>query len=294
MKKYKTIFTRLSAFLLVLCCGAILLMNWSLLGYKTLSVPTGSMRPTITPGSLVLVHRVPSSSLKVGDIITYINPLDPKLTISHRIVKTYLVSGKVRAFVTKGDANKFDDVPITSGSILGQVTWHVSNVGGWLLDIKKPIIILPILYVAAGLLMIEEATELSQYLKSLQPYRLRGFSAVKQASKFPRTVSATTVVTIILIIIGGFIRQPVLALLQSNTVSLVSNNLSVPATTGSGSGSCPGNNNSNTNISVNSSSSQTATSGSVTTSGNTTGGTGSSGSASNSSSTNINISVTNC
>src|SRR6185312_1351388 len=69
------------------CCGAVLLFNWGALGWKALSVPTGSMRPHIPPGSLVLMHRVPVASINVGDVITYTNPLHPNSTITHRVIK---------------------------------------------------------------------------------------------------------------------------------------------------------------------------------------------------------------
>src|ERR1039458_10076152 len=110
MKIPQRITTILSVNLLAVSCLALLFFGTSMSGWKALAVPTASMRPAIPPGSLVLVQRVPISTLKVGDVITYINPLNPKTTLSHRIVKEYLLDGKVLAFVTKGDANKTDDI----------------------------------------------------------------------------------------------------------------------------------------------------------------------------------------
>ena len=75
MKIFERITTGLSVTILAVCCVALLMFGISMTGWKALSVPTGSMRPAIPPGSLVLVHRVSISSLKVGDVITYINPL---------------------------------------------------------------------------------------------------------------------------------------------------------------------------------------------------------------------------
>src|SRR5581483_1855789 len=113
----------------VVGCGVLLLFNWSALGYKTLAVPTGSMRPAILPGSMVLVHRVPDSTLKVGDVITYTSPLNMHKTITHRIVKVTELDNKVPEFITKGDANLMPDLPVVGGLVVGKVAWHVPYMG---------------------------------------------------------------------------------------------------------------------------------------------------------------------
>jgi len=257
-------------------------------GWKALVIPTGSMRPTMPPGSLVLMRRVPTSSLKVGDVITYINPLMPTRTVSHRIIKKTMVDSKIPGFITKGDANKVADVPIVAGSVLGKVVWHIPHVGYWLIDAKNPLVILPIVYLAALLVMAEEVKRLSDYLKSQEPYRLWGFRGVKKPSLFPKFAAVTSATTIAAILIGIFAWQPVLALLHSNTVALTDNRISVAPT--SSTTGCDSNN----NVNVNSSTDQSASSGNATSSGNTSGGGATTGSSSNNSSTNVNISITNC
>ncbi len=154
----------------VVCCTALLFFGVGKFGWKALSIPTGSMRPTMPPGTLVFVHRVSTSSLEVGDVITYINPLHPSTTISHRIIKKIMVGGKIPGFITKGDANKVADSPIVAGLVEGKIVWHLPHAGYWLLDAKKPIIILPIIYIAALIIMAEEVIRLKDYLRSTQPY----------------------------------------------------------------------------------------------------------------------------
>src|SRR5665213_74097 len=127
MKWFKRLSISLTIAFFAVCCGAVLLFNWGSLGWKALSVPTGSMRPTIPPGSLVLMHSVPLSTLKVGDVITYTNPINMRSTITHRIVKTYKIDGKIPAFVTKGDANHISDRPIVGGMVQGKAIWHVPD-----------------------------------------------------------------------------------------------------------------------------------------------------------------------
>jgi signal peptidase I len=277
-----------------MCCGALLLFGLSFTGWKSLIVPTGSMRPTITPGSLVFVHRVPVSSLKVGDVITYINPLHPSSTLSHRVIRKYLIDGRVPGFVTKGDANKIADVPVAGGAVEGKVVWHVTNVGRWLLDIKRPIVILPVVYVAALLIMIEEVQRLSEYYRRLVLYRLPGFARHDKVPGFlARKARMGAALTAVFVLIGAVAGPSALALLRSNTVSLTDNRISA-GTIPPGNNKCSGSTSNNNNINVNNSTTQTATSGNASSSGNTNGGSATSGSASNSNTTTVNITVTNC
>lgn len=82
------------------------------LGYHRYIILTGSMTGTYDPGSLVFDKPVPTSSLKVGDPITYAPPPgaspNHKL-VTHRIYKVLPGPNGQRAFITKGDANPKPD-----------------------------------------------------------------------------------------------------------------------------------------------------------------------------------------
>jgi len=291
MKIFKRAATTLSVVILVTCCGAFMLFGISATGWKALAIPTGSMRPSMSPGSLALVHSVPASSLKVGDIITYTNPLNPKITLSHRIIKEYLLDGKVPTYVTKGDANKSPDIPITIGSIKGKVIWHVQDAGYLLLDAKNPFIILPIVYIAGILITIEEVKRLSDYYKLSQPYRAPGFSVdEKEPNILTRRLGYVTSLTIVFVMVSAVAAPAAFALLRSNTVALVNNRITAAATAPK----CSSNTNNNNSININNSSTQSSSTGSATSSGNTTGGSATSGNSSNSNSTTIIVNVNNC
>src|SRR4051794_22572106 len=119
MKLIHRIAISLGVLFFAACCGAVLLFNLHALGWKVLSVQTGSMRPAVPRGSLVLVHHVPYSQLKVGDVITYANASQPGATITHRITKTYKLDGKIPAYITKGDANPSQDpVTVVGGQVV--------------------------------------------------------------------------------------------------------------------------------------------------------------------------------
>lgn len=71
-------------------------------------VLSGSMRPDFPIGGVLLTQRVPTSSLRVGDVAVLHPPDDPAVTYVHRIV--WLVHRHGAVLVrTKGIANPTDD-----------------------------------------------------------------------------------------------------------------------------------------------------------------------------------------
>src|SRR3990167_5786402 len=88
-------------------CALLLMLSLPKSGWKALSVQTGSMQTALPIGTLVFVHRVPATSLKVGDVITYVNPSNKKQTITHRVVGI-----DKPQLIVKGDANRSADMPV--------------------------------------------------------------------------------------------------------------------------------------------------------------------------------------
>jgi signal peptidase len=281
----------ISVVVFTVCCGVFLLFGWSGSGWKALTVPTGSMRPTITPGSLVLVHRVPIASLKVGDVITYINPLDPKTTLSHRIIKKIMIDGTVPGFITKGDANKLPDVPFAAGAVEGQVVWHVPHVGNLLLDGKKPIVTLPIVYFAALLIMIEEVERLADYYKSRVPYRLAGYELhIVPKRSFAKLY---TVACLFLGAVGvlAYFGPEAIAAQNSNVVALTENRITVVGAHKPPPCTCKTTTTTtnNTSVTVTNTTDQNATSGNS----QSSNGNSASGTATNTNGTNVNTNIDN-
>lgn len=87
--------------------------------FRTLTVLTGSMAPTIPLGSVVLVVPVPIDEVAVGDVITYAIPVDDHRVVTHRVVEV-LEPGVVR---TRGDANTADDPWVAK--LRGSTAWTV-------------------------------------------------------------------------------------------------------------------------------------------------------------------------
>src|SRR5690349_6684253 len=68
--------------------------------YQAYVVLSGSMEPNIHTGSVVVSTAVDPSTLKVGDVITFIRPGDSE-SVTHRIIQ---IKGSTqgKSFVTKG------------------------------------------------------------------------------------------------------------------------------------------------------------------------------------------------
>lgn len=95
------------------------------MGGAALTVLTGSMEPTYSPGDMVVA--VPQATYAVGDVVTF-QPVsgDPTL-ITHRVVGVQ--AGEELSYITRGDANGTDDEPITAEQVMGRVVYHIPYVG---------------------------------------------------------------------------------------------------------------------------------------------------------------------
>jgi signal peptidase I len=81
------------------------------LGYERYVITSGSMSGTYDRGSILYAREVPTASLRVGDVITYVPPASagPKGLITHRIVWAGHDRDGAPAFRTRGDANAVRD-----------------------------------------------------------------------------------------------------------------------------------------------------------------------------------------
>jgi signal peptidase len=75
--------------------------------WEAMPVLSGSMRPTMPPGSVVVAERVPIGHLRKGDVIVF-HPPDSSQLVVHRIVSIES-SNDGPVIQTKGDANNVAD-----------------------------------------------------------------------------------------------------------------------------------------------------------------------------------------
>lgn len=118
-----------------LSIGILLFVNPSnqnsLFGYRFYVVLSDSMKPEFSAGDLIITKEVDTTSLGVGDIITF-RSIDPRTyneIITHEIVgETYYQDNF--AFITKGINTDDNDLyPAMNYLILGKQVGHIPNAG---------------------------------------------------------------------------------------------------------------------------------------------------------------------
>ena len=96
------------------------------LPFQSFYIRTGSMRPGLPVGALVVATREPAANLHVGDVIVFDRPGVPGDMVTHRIFAIE-DSPSGPQFVTKGDANGVPD------------PWRVAVAGdGWKYKFSVP------------------------------------------------------------------------------------------------------------------------------------------------------------
>jgi signal peptidase len=86
-------------------------------------VLTGSMRPTMPPGTMVVVKPVPADQLGVGHVITYQLKSGKPTVVTHRIVSMGNFRGEPN-FRTQGDANDTPDRNWVRPAQIKGVVWY--------------------------------------------------------------------------------------------------------------------------------------------------------------------------
>lgn len=100
-----------------------------LLGWRPYTVLTGSMRPNIDPGDVVMDRPMDVSDAKVGHVITFSDPSRNGALVTHRIRS--ITRGPVRTDVeTRGDANNSSERwSIKTTDQVGRVVYVIPKVG---------------------------------------------------------------------------------------------------------------------------------------------------------------------
>lgn len=115
MKKFLSIARDVGFVIFILAiCGMIFIMSSgrhvSVFGYQVLRVLTSSMEPAIDENTCIIMKRVDTDTLKVGDIITFVSD-DPEIQGFYNTHRIYSISEKngELLFTTKGDASMEPD-----------------------------------------------------------------------------------------------------------------------------------------------------------------------------------------
>jgi signal peptidase I len=136
---------------------AVAYVGLTAVGYKPVAVYSGSMRPTIPVGGLVLDRAIPSKDVRVGDVITFSDPYVKGRLVTHRVIDI-LQTPHGLAYRTKGDANPGRDPwTIRLTGQVGRVSFGVP-VAGYILfyahtrEVRSLLICLAALSLLVGVL----------------------------------------------------------------------------------------------------------------------------------------------
>lgn len=127
--------TRLVAVIVVTVAVVGLVVLPALTGGAALTVLSGSMRPTISPGDVVVVRGLAPeevcTEVEVGDVVTYFpEPEDPAL-VTHRVVAVEPGGLDVAGcrLLTQGDDNPGVDRPVSPEQVRGLMLYGVPYLG---------------------------------------------------------------------------------------------------------------------------------------------------------------------
>lgn len=120
---YGFIFVVLIAIFAVIAISTIKLPG----NYKLLVVESGSMQPSISQGSVIVIK--PQDNYSKNDVITALDSSVSKVSVTHRIVGI-INTGKYTLYTTKGDANKTADTETRlKQNVIGKVLFSIPFVG---------------------------------------------------------------------------------------------------------------------------------------------------------------------
>lgn len=92
------------------------------------AVASGSMRPALEVGDLVIIQGVSAYEIREGDIIVFNKPGEKTYTI-HRVTRIETLANGTIIFKTKGDANPTEDPWIPEQNVKGRVLYRIPYIG---------------------------------------------------------------------------------------------------------------------------------------------------------------------
>jgi signal peptidase len=118
---------QLLAWMVILAVTALLVVTVGIpraTGSTPYAVLTGSMRPELPPGSLVVVTPTDASGIGVGDVITYQLESGKPQVVTHRVVAVAPAEDGTTMFQAQGDANDVADERWVAEVQIKGVEWY--------------------------------------------------------------------------------------------------------------------------------------------------------------------------
>lgn len=151
----------LSLFSLVVFLGvSFWLVKQSVAGLRMFVISSGSMRPTLAVGSVILTHL--SDTYDVGDIISFYRD---KQVITHRITQV-MSENNTTQYKTRGDANQQPDSQLVNhDQILGKTLIIIPLIGYIVSWVQQPMGVVTLIIIPSTLLIADEVNHLLSLIK---------------------------------------------------------------------------------------------------------------------------------
>lgn len=102
----------------------------NLLGFTPLTVQSDSMSPAFDSGDLIVIQQTDTSTLEVGDVITFHTIIDGEYALNTHRIAAIDELNDMRSFTTKGDNNEVADTHIIGdGDVVGKYVLRLPGMG---------------------------------------------------------------------------------------------------------------------------------------------------------------------
>ena len=154
-----------------------------LFGYKIYTVLSDSMAATdFDAGSIVIMKEVDPSTLKEGDIISYIsqNTENYGEIVTHKIRKLTNDASGEPGFVTYGTTTDTDDeLIVTYPYITGKYQTHISGVGHFFEYLRTPVGYITCIFIPFALLMLYQGINCVKLFRRYKKEQMEELQAEK-------------------------------------------------------------------------------------------------------------------
>ena len=138
-------------------------------GYCPLIVESGSMKPEINSGDLIICKQIDSSQVKIDDVIAFFDPASKKSSVvTHRVVEIVNENGSL-SFQTKGDANNVADTNLVpADNLVGIYQFRIPGAGSIAMFMQTPAGLIICVFVPLALLIGYDIIRRRRYEKQNQ------------------------------------------------------------------------------------------------------------------------------
>jgi len=93
-------------------------------GATPYTILTGSMQPTMPPGTLVVVRPTPFDDIDAGEVVTYQLRSGQRAVVTHRVIGRTVDAQGRPALITQGDANDTPDRQVVIQKQVRGTPWY--------------------------------------------------------------------------------------------------------------------------------------------------------------------------